>query len=203
MTLPSGLQRAVDAADAFERRGTSAAIIGPSPSGKTTLAIEYAEALKMKGVSDTIVMRDARTLDDNDPFSAINVFTAAEDSILILDKLGEASPTSQGRFAASIAGALENESVVLIVTGDEKLEDFLNRQRLMSRFGLPVRLEKLSAEDIADYHRTPEEKAAAAQQKAEQQKRLSEWRDSRDIAIGTRAPIISPATAKFRIKGKE
>ncbi|MDF3023676.1 MAG: hypothetical protein K0R10_1037, partial [Alphaproteobacteria bacterium] len=55
MTLAPELQRAVDIADAFDKRGTSQAILGPSPSGKTTMAIEYAESLKQKGVSDTIM----------------------------------------------------------------------------------------------------------------------------------------------------
>jgi hypothetical protein len=203
MTLTPELQRAVDIADAFDKRGTSQAITGPSPSGKTTMAIEYAEALKAKGVSDTIILRDARKLDDNDPFAAVNLFTEAEDSILIIEKLDDASRITQARLAASIAGAIERESTVVIVTGSGNLQDMLKREHLESRFGTPVALEKLTEEQIAEYRMTPAERAAADAARTEQQKRLSEWREARDINLATTRAVASPPTAVFKPKNPD
>lgn len=203
MTLAPELQRAVDIADAFDKRGTSQAILGPSPSGKTTMAIEYAEALKQKGVSDTIMLRDARKLDDNDAFAGVNLFTEAEDSILIIEHLGEASATTQGRIAAAIAGAIERESTVVIVTGGDALQDMLQKNHLASRFGTPVTLEKLSPEQIAEYKMTPEQRAAAQAERDARDHRLNEWRDAKDISLATTRAVSSPMTAVFKPKNPD
>ncbi len=203
MTLTPELQRAVDIADAFDKRGTGQAIIGPSPSGKTTMALEYAEALKAKGVSDTVMMRDARKIDDSDPFAAVKVFTEAEDSILIIEHLGEASAIIQGRIAAGIAGAMESESTVVILTGGDALQDMLRKNHLTSRFGTPVILEKLTAEQIAEHRMTPEERAAAEQEKTAREQRLGEWRDAKEISLATTRAIQSPPTAVFKPKNPD
>lgn len=203
MTIAPELQRAVDIADAFDKRGTSQAIIGPSPSGKTTMAIEYAEALKAKGVSDTIILRDARKLDDNDPFAGVNLFTEAEDSILIIEHLGAASGITQGRVAAGIAGAIESESTVVIVTGGDDLQDMLQKNHLTSRFGTPVVLEKLTDAQIAEYRMTPEERAAAEAERNARDHRLSEWREAKDISLATTRTMASPPTAVFKPKNPD
>lgn len=203
MTITPELQRAVDIAEAMDKRGTSQAIIGPSPSGKTTMAIEYAEALKAKGVSDTIMLRDARKLDDNDAFAGVNLFTEAADSILIIEHLGEASAITQGRIAASIAGAIESESTVVIVTGGDALQDMLQKNRLASRFGTPVTLEKLSPEQIAEYNMTPEERAAAQASRDARDQRLNEWRDAKEISLATTRTLASPPTAVFKPKNPD
>lgn len=203
MTLTPQLQRAVDIADPWDKRGTSQAIIGPSPSGKTTMAIEYAEALKAKGVSDTVMLRDARKLDDNDPFAGVKFFQEAADSILIIEHLGESSAITQGRIAAGIAGAMESESTVVIVTGGDALQDMLQKNHLTSRFGTPVVLEKLSDEQIAEYRMTPEERAAAEQEKTARQQRLGEWREAKDISLATTRAIASPPTAVFKPKNPD
>lgn len=203
MTLTPELQRAVDIADAFDKRGTSQAITGPSPSGKTTMAIEYAEALKAKGVSDTIILRDARKLDDNDAFAAVNLFVEAEDSILIIEKLDEASTISQARLAASIAGAIERENTVVIVTGGDRLLDTLKREHLESRFGTPVALEKLTDEQIAEYRMTPAERAAAQAERDAREQRLNEWRDAKEISLATTRAVASPMPAVFKPKNPD
>ena len=203
MTLAPELQRAVDIADAFDKRGTSQAIIGPSPSGKTTMAIEYAEALKVKGVSDTIMMRDARKLDDNDAFAAVNLFTEAEDSILIIEHLGDASAITQGRIAAGIAGAVERESAVVIVTGGDALQDMLQKNHLASRFGTPVMLEKLTPEQVAKYNMTPEERLAAQAERTAREDRLNEWRENKGINLATTRSLTSPPTAVFKPKNPD
>lgn len=203
MTLTPELQRAVDIADAFDKRGTSQAITGPSPSGKTTMAIEYAEALKAKGVSDTIILRDARKLDDNDAFAAVNLFVEAEDSILIIEKLDEASAISQGRLAASIAGAIERENTVVIVTGGDRLLDTLKREHLESRFGTPVALEKLTDDQIAEYRMTPAERAAAQAERDAREQRLNEWRDAKEISLATTRAVASPMPAVFKPKNPD
>ena len=203
MTLTPELQRAVDIADAFDKRGTSQAITGPSPSGKTTMAIEYAEALKAKGVSDTIILRDARKLDDNDAFAAVNLFVEAEDSILIIEKLDEASTISQARLAASIAGAIERENTVVIVTGGDRLLDTLKREHLESRFGTPVALEKLTDDQIAEYRMTPAERAAAQAERDAREQRLNEWRDAKEISLATTRAVASPKPAVFQPKNPD
>lgn len=203
MTLAPQLQRVVSSADAFDMRGTSQAILGPSPSGKTTMAIAYAEALKVKGVSDTIMLRDARKLDDNDAFAGVNLFAEAKDSILIIEHLGDASAITQGRIAASIAGAIENESTVVIVTGGDDLQDALQKNHLASRFGTPVRLEKLFPEQIAEYNMTPQERAAAQAERDARAHRLNEWRDAKEISLATTRAVASPMTAVFRPKNPD
>lgn len=203
MTLTPALQHAVDIADAFDKRGTSQAIAGPSPSGKTTMAIEYAEALKAKGVSDTIILRDARKLDDNDAFAAVNLFVEAEDGILIIEKFDEASAISQARLAACIAGAIERENTVVIVTGGDTLPDILKREHLESRFGAPVVLEKLTDEQIAEYRMSPAERAAAQTERDARDQRLNEWREARDINLATTRTLASPPTAVFKPKNPD
>ncbi len=203
MTLTPELQRAVDIADAFDKRGTSQAIIGPSPSGKTTMAIEYAEALKVKGVSDTVMLRDARKLDDNDAFAGVKFFEEAADSILIIEHLGEASAITQGRIAAGMAGAMESESTVVIVTGGDKLQEMLQKNHMASRFGTPVMLEKLSPEQIAEYNMTPEQRAVAQAERDARDQRLNEWKHAKDISLATTRAVSSPMTAVFKPKNPD
>ncbi len=203
MTLDARLQRSADSASAFDKRGTSQAIIGPSPSGKTTQAIEYAEALKEKGVSGTVMLRDARKLDDNDAFAGVKLFEDADHAILVIEHLGEASAITQARIASGIAGAIERESTVVIVTGGDDLQDMLQKNHIASRFGVPVTLEKLAPEQIADYHRTPAEKAIAEQERVAREQRLNEWRDAADISLATTRAMPSPRTAVFKPKNPD
>lgn len=203
MTLVPELQAAVDNAQAGDLRRLHQMILGPAPSGKTTQAHEYAEALAAKGLGGKLSLIDTSSIQYVG--SAGKIFKEAKGGTIIIDELEKTIPTLRNEILAHIVRAISDNDTLVIITGAISLENDIAMDPGLQRrmVNKPVLMERQFTREEMNTFNAERRAARAARDEEEQRRlqraqRLAEWKSAKTEDLRPVKPITAPKTARFR-----
>lgn len=202
MSLLPELQAAVDQAQAGDLRGLHLMILGPSPSGKSTQAHAYAEALVEKGLAGS--MREFDFSRAKYVGIAGQMFNEAKGGVLLIDELEKSAPELRREILFHVLRAISDGDTLVIITGAASLEnDVASDPGLQRRMNKPIILDKqfTRAEmDAFNADRRSQRDIAKAERKKQEDRalRVAEWKAAKNEDLRPQTPIAAPKTARFR-----
>ncbi|HYD18921.1 MAG TPA: hypothetical protein VEF76_10625 [Patescibacteria group bacterium] len=198
MTLLPELQESVDRATRGSFKGLHQVIAGPSPSGKTTQARAYIEALRQKGSSgNTAIFTNAVDWRNTAWMDIENAFKNAKGGVLVIDELEKAEPAFQRIVTTRATQAIEDGDTLLIFTGAPEILDVIRGYPgLHRRLNAPIVLTRQFTEDDM-------EEFSIQRQQIENQRRTAalrqaEWKEAKDEDLRPHKKMAAPKTARFR-----
>lgn len=202
MTLVPELQAAVDNAQKGEMRGLHQMILGPAPSGKTTQARAYAEALAAKGIGGKVSELDISML--KYVGDAARIFATAKGGTLVIDELEKTDSSQRREILSHAVRAISDGDTLVIITGALSLENDMEMEPGLSRrMNKPVildrQLTRLEMNAFNDARRTARE--AADRERIAQEKRaqrVAEWKAAKNEDLLPGKSYAAPKTARFR-----
>ncbi len=212
MTLLPELQASVDNAVKGSHRGLHHAILGPSPSGKSTQARAYADALAAKGFDGKLHILEPAGLKFFG--QSIGIFQQAKGGIIIIDELERLPDPFKKEVLQGAMHAIAHDKTVVIFTGAASLErDILDSDPGMThRLNKPIILtQQFTQQEMDDYHAAEKlaeierQKPAEQRQREAAEKRMAEvaaqrraeWKAAKNEDLQPRKKMAAPKTARF------
>ena len=202
MTLHPELQLAVDTATPGSLRGLHQMILGPAPSGKTTQARAYADALAVKGFGGKVSEFDISML--RFVGDTAKIFESAKGGTLVVDELEKADSSQRREILSHIVQAISDGGTLIIVTGAVSLENDMEMEPGLSRrMNKPVILDRqLTRAEMKAFNdaRGEEREAAERERKVQEQRaqRVAEWKAAKNEDLQPKKSYVAPKTARFR-----
>lgn len=199
MTLIPELQAAVDKAQAGDLQGLHQMILGPSPSGKTTQANAYAEALMTKGVTGSLRMLDINQIKFVGNLG--QVFNEAKGGVLLIDELEKTEATQRREILSHVVRAVSDGDTLIIITGAVSLEnDLAMEPALQRRMGPPVILDKKFTRAEMEAFKAAHNARRDAEHEMQEVRaqRMAEWKTATAEDLRPRKAYTAPKTARFR-----